>query len=72
MPVGCARGTGVPRLGEQTAAGPSCRAGGTGLVEVGCYLAFACTLVGVWPFASAMSEETGGKPLPMGGPLLGG
>ena len=44
----------------------------TGLTAVGGYFVFAFTLVGVWLFASAMSEETGGKPLPMGGPLLGG
>lgn len=41
-----------------------------GLTKLGGYFVFAFTLVGVWLFASAMSEETGGKPLPMGSPVL--
>lgn len=44
--------------------------GSEGLTKIGGYLVFAFALVGVWLFASAMSEETGGKPLPMGAPLL--
>lgn len=42
----------------------------TGLTKLGGYFVFAFVLVGVWLFASAMSEETGGKPLPMGKGIL--
>lgn len=42
----------------------------TGMVKVGGYLVFAFVAVGVWLFASAMSEETGGKALPMGKPIM--
>lgn len=46
--------------------------GSVGLTKLGGYLVFAFVAVGVWLFVSAMSEETGGKPLPMGRPVLGG
>lgn len=42
----------------------------TALVKAGGFVVFAFALVGVWLFASAMAEETGGKALPMGAAVL--
>jgi len=41
-----------------------------GETKVGGYLVFAFALVGVYVFADAMSAVTGGKPLPLGRPIL--
>ena len=41
-----------------------------GLTKLGGYFVFAFALVGVYLFASAMAEETGGKALPMGAGIL--
>ena len=43
-----------------------------GLTKLGGYFVFSFVLVGIWLFVSAMSEETGGKPLPMGRAVIGG
>lgn len=43
-----------------------------GLTKLGGYFVFSFVLVGIWLFVSAMSEETGGRPLPMGRAVIGG
>jgi uncharacterized protein len=46
--------------------------GSTGLLAVGGIAVFAFTLVGVYLFFDALGQATGGKPLPMGKPIIGG
>ncbi|GAA3537371.1 hypothetical protein GCM10022222_21310 [Amycolatopsis ultiminotia] len=44
--------------------------GSTGATTAGGYVTFAFTAVGVYLFVSATSAATGGKPLPLGRPVL--
>ena len=44
--------------------------GSAGLTTVGGYVVFAFTAVGVYLFLGAMSAATGGRPLPLGRPVL--
>lgn len=44
--------------------------GSTALTTAGGYVVFAFTAVGVYLFAGALSVATGGKPLPLGRPVL--
>jgi succinate-acetate transporter protein len=46
--------------------------GSTGLLFVGGIVVFAFALVGVYLFLDALGQATGGKPMPMGKPLIGG
>ncbi|PVZ07939.1 GPR1/FUN34/YaaH family transporter [Actinomycetospora cinnamomea] len=46
--------------------------GSTGLLFVGGVVVFAFALVGVYLFVDALGQATGGKPLPMGKPIIGG
>jgi succinate-acetate transporter protein len=45
-------------------------ASSTGATTAGGYAVFAFTAVGIYLFASAASVATGGKPLPMGRPVV--
>jgi succinate-acetate transporter protein len=45
--------------------------GSTGLLFVGGIAVFAFALVGVYLFVDAMGQATGGKPMPMGKPIIG-
>ncbi|MBK1789464.1 GPR1/FUN34/YaaH family transporter [Prauserella cavernicola] len=45
-------------------------AGSTGATTAGGFVVFAFTAVGVYLFAGAVSAATGGKPLPLGRPVL--
>ena len=45
--------------------------GSTGLLFVGGIAVFAFALVGVYLFIDAMGQATGGKPMPMGKPIIG-
>lgn len=46
-------------------------AGSTAVTTIGGYVVFAFTAVGVYLFIGALSTATGGKPLPLGRPVLG-
>ncbi|GAA4771713.1 hypothetical protein GCM10023200_00020 [Actinomycetospora chlora] len=46
--------------------------GSTGLLLGGGIAVFAFALVGVYLFIDAMGQATGGKPMPMGKPIIGG
>jgi uncharacterized protein len=45
--------------------------GSTGLLFVGGIVVFAFALVGVYLFLDALGQATGGKPMPMGKPIIG-
>ncbi len=44
--------------------------GSTGLTKAGGYVVFAFTVLGLYLFGSGMSTATGGKPYPLGPPVL--
>lgn len=46
--------------------------GSTGLLFLGGIVVFAFALVGVYMFLDALGQATGGKPMPMGKPIVGG
>jgi succinate-acetate transporter protein len=46
--------------------------GSTGLLFAGGIAVFAFALVGIYLFIDAMGQATGGKPMPMGKPIIGG
>ncbi|MEJ2888161.1 GPR1/FUN34/YaaH family transporter [Actinomycetospora aeridis] len=46
--------------------------GSTGLLFLGGIVVFAFALVGVYMFLDALGQATGGKPMPMGKPIIGG
>jgi uncharacterized protein len=46
--------------------------GSTGVLAIGGIVVFAFTLVGIYLFLDAMGAATGGKPMPMGRPIVKG